>query len=405
MEELKHLKEKEGAALSCVSCGQCRTPRWLSKGKFGVCPVYETDYTPKFEPFFARGKNTIIRGILWDNLPLSRELAEIFFQCSLCGACEEFCHNSENPNIEFATHKWMENVAVYEALRADLVEAGFALEDHQDMNDFLLKLDNPYGRDKAEKLEWTEDLNFKTKDALKEPVDVLFYVGCTSALSPSTRVIAKSTAKILNKLNVNFGILGDKEICCGSVAKRTGDLKAFNHVLEKNVDLFKNIGIKKIVTSCAGCYRTFVKDYAAKLEDIEILHTSEFIIDLLKEKGINLKKLDLITTYHDPCHLGRHCGFYEPPREILSQISDFQEMQRVKTSAMCCGAGGGVKKAFAELAMEMAINRVKEAEETGAALLVSTCPFCHRNLSDAITQSCANLKMQDLTELILQSLE
>jgi len=405
MEKVKNLKEVESAALSCVACGQCRNPMWASKGRFGVCPVYSTDITPKFEAYFSRGKNMIIKSILWDDLPLSQDLANIFYQCTGCGSCEEFCHNSMNPNIDFATHKWVSHVEVYEALRADLVEAGFILEEHQEMNKALVEMDNPYGRDQTEKEDWMKDLDFTVKDASKEPVEYLYYVGCTSALSPSTRVVAQATSKILHKLGVDFGILGKQEVCCGSVAKRTGNLEAFNSTLKKNIKLFKENNIKKIITSCAGCYRTFLKDYAKELDGIEILHTSEFLQKYLKEHDIKLKKLGTVTTYHDPCHLGRHCEFYDPPREILDQISEFKEMHRIKGNAMCCGAGGGVKKAYPELAMEISNNRVQDAEDTEATCLVSTCPFCHRNLMDALEKSGSALKMRDLTELILESLE
>ena len=405
MEKLKNLNKVKNAALSCVSCGQCRNPIWPLKGIFGVCPVYNTDFTPKFEPFFSRGKNVILKGLLWEELSLSEDLANIFFQCTTCGACEEYCHNAKNPNIDFANHKWMENVNVYEALRADLVIAGFSLEEHKEMNKALVQLDNPYGRNKSEKTEWTQGLNFKIKDATKDSVEYLYYVGCTSALSSTTKVVARATAEILHKLEINFGILGKEEICCGSVAKRTGDLNAFNQVLAKNTEQFKKLGITKIITSCAGCYRTFIKDYKRKLKGIEIIHSSEFIANYIKEKNINLKNLNIKTTYHDPCHLGRHCDFYEPPRTLLKQISDIKEMKCTRENAMCCGAGGGVKKAFPDLAMEMATNRIREAEETNAEYLVSTCPFCHRNLLDSIIKINSNLKMRDLTELILKSLE
>ena len=405
MTELKNLTKVKDAALSCVACGQCRNPLWPAKGRFGVCPVYETDFTPKFEPYFARGKNTILKGLLWNELPLSDDLAQIFFQCTGCGSCEEFCQNAQNPNIEFVTHKWMENVKVYEALRADLVEAGFGLEEHNEMNRILEKLDNPYGREPSDKLSWVNELDFEIKDASTEPVEYLYYVGCTSALSPPTQIIARATATILNKLGVDFGILGAKEVCCGSVAKRTGNLQVFSSIQEKNINLFQELGIKKIITSCAGCYRTFLKDYKGKFTGIDVIHTSEFIINLLKQTNINLKKLDVTTTYHDPCHLGRHCGFYEPPREFLRQISNFHEMDRVRQNAMCCGAGGGVKKAFPDLSSEIAVNRMREAEKTNATYIISTCPFCHRNLMDCIQTLNSPIEMHDLTELILQALD
>ena len=164
--------------------------------------------------------------------------------------------------------------------------------------------------------------------------------------------------------------------------------------------------VKKIITSCAGCYRTLKVDYADILEDlnIEVLHTIEFLLQLIKEKNVQLKDLGINTTYHDPCHTGRHVGLYEEPRELLRKISNLTEMKTIKEAAMCCGAGGGLKKGFPELSLEIAKSRVQEAEETGAENLVSICPFCYRNLSDAIKALNSKIKMVDLLELIYQAL-
>lgn len=402
---LSNLNKVKDAALSCVQCGQCRSPQWASKGIFYLCPVYKTDLTPKFEPFYARGKNVILKGLFWGDLELSQELSEIIYQCNLCGACEEFCHNAFNESIDFANHRWMSHIKVFEALRADLVEAGFAIEAHVPMNKALVELFNPYGRDNKEKFEWTKQLDFAIKDANTEAADMLYFVGCTAALTPLIQKIAVATVKVLNKLGVDFSILGEQEICCGSVALRTGDRKAFEAVAEKNVELFKKAGIKQIVTSCAGCYRTLKKDYEGKLEGIEVLHIAEYLDKTMSEKNLTLKQLNITTTYHDPCHLGRHMKLYEAPRNILKRLSTFREMATNKAGAMCCGAGGGVKKGFPELSLEMAKNRVREAEETGADYLVSTCPFCYRNLNDAISALNSKLKMVDLIELFLEALE
>lgn len=402
---LSNLQQVRGAALACIHCGQCRVANFPAKGIYHVCPVYNTDVTPKFEPYFARGKNLILKGLFWGHLELSKELSDIIFQCSLCGACEDFCHNSYNENVDFANHRWVEHVKVFEALRADLVEAGFALEPHVPMNRAMVELLNPYGRDNKEKTWWTEKLDFEIKDASKESAEILYFVGCTAALTPEIQEIAINTAKILNKIGVDFAILGEQEVCCGSVAMRTGDRKAFNVILEKNIKLFEEKGIMKIITSCAGCFRTLMKDYGDKLNDIEVLHTVEFLEDLLKQDKIKVKKLDIQTTYHDPCHLGRHMRIYEAPRTILSSISTLIEMKTNREGAMCCGAGGGVKKGFSELSLEMAKNRVKEAKETGVKTLVSTCPFCYRNLYDAIESLNSDIKIVDLVDLFLEAIE
>ena len=402
---LKNLSELKDAALSCVQCGQCRVANWPSKGIYYVCPVYNTDMTPKFDPFFARGKNIILRGLFWGDLELSQEISNIIFQCTLCGACYEFCFDAHNDNFDFVTHRWTDHVKVYEALRADLVEAGFPIEAQVPMNKAMVELLNPYERDNKDKIKWTEKLDFKVKDASSETAEYLYFVGCTAALTPEIQTVAIYTANILNKIGVDFSAFGGNEVCCGSVAMRTGDRDAFEIVAKKNTELFKEGGIKKIITSCAGCYRTLKKDYGERLEDIEILHMVEFLEDLLNQDNVSVKKLDINTTYHDPCHIGRHMEVYEAPRRILNKISNFIEMKTNREGAMCCGAGGGVKKGFPELSLEIAKNRIKEAESIGASVLVSTCPFCYRNLSDAIKALNSDLKMVDLVELFLECLE
>jgi Fe-S oxidoreductase len=298
----------------------------------------------------------------------------------------------------------MDHVKVYEALRADLVEAGYPIESQVPMNKAMVELLNPYERDNKDKLDWTKELDFKVKDASKEDAEMLYFVGCTSALTSQIQRVAIATAKIFNKLGVNFSVFGEQEVCCGSVAMRTGDRKSFEKVIEENVKFFKDREIKTIVTSCAGCYKTFQKDYGDRLDGIEILHSVEYLRKIIAQNDVKLKKLDIKTTYHDPCHIGRHMGLYEEPRDILNKISDLTEMKTNRVGAMCCGAGGGVRKGFPELSMDMAKSRVKEAEETGAEYLVSTCPFCYRNLYDAIEDLNSNLKMTDLVELILESL-
>ncbi|MFX0135020.1 MAG: (Fe-S)-binding protein [Candidatus Hodarchaeota archaeon] len=393
-EKFKHLAKVGPNVLQCIACGDCReqTDYTAIPQKWGVCVA--RDHTSGFEPFFSRGKMQIIRSLWQGKLELSKDMAEVIFQCPTCNACTEACAYD------------MDNVALYEALRAELVDAGCGLEAHIPMNKAMVELLNPYERDNKLKSKWLEKLDFKVKDANTEKAEVLYFVGCTSALTPDIETVAINTAKVFNKLGVDFSVFGEQEVCCGSVAMRTGDHKAFNSVARKNYELFKKSGVKTIVTSCAGCYRTLKKDYVDYLEDleIEILHTVEFLLKVIQEKNIQLKNLGLNTTYHDPCHTGRHSGLYEEPREILKKIANLTEMKTIKQSAKCCGAGGGVKKGFPELALEIAKSRIQEAEETGAEYLVSICPFCYRNLSDAIEASGSNLKMVDLTELINQAL-
>ncbi len=394
-EKFPHLGKLQKRILQCISCGDCReaTDNTINPPKWGVCVAREN--TVGFEPFFGRGKMQIIRSLWQGKLNLSPGMAEVIFQCPTCGACGKTCYYQIN------------SVDYYEALRAELCDAGYGLESHKAMNQVMLEKLNPYNQDNARKKEWLAKLDFKVKDAAVETAEVLYFVGCTAALSPDIQTVAINTAKVLHKLGVDFAVFGEKEVCCGSVAMRTGNRKIFEQIAQKNVAMFKEKGVKTIITSCAGCYRTLKIDYAPYLKDanIKILHTAEFLDNLIKEKGIPLKNLGIKVTYHDPCHTGRHTGVYEPPRSILRKIATLTEMKTIKDNAKCCGAGGGVKKGFPKLALDIAKKRVKEAEETGADYLVSICPFCNRNLTEAIQESGSKLKFKDLIELVEEALK
>ncbi|MBD3255692.1 MAG: disulfide reductase [Candidatus Lokiarchaeota archaeon] len=389
-----HLAKLEDIVLTCISCGDCREAVDITSDppKFGVCVARE--HSPGFEPFFSRGKMQIIRSLWQGKLELSKDMAEVIYQCPTCNACSEICSYE------------MDNTSLYEALRAELVEAGCGLESHEPMNKAMVTLSNPYQRDNKEKQNWIEKLDFLLKDALKEKADVLYFVGCTAALTSDIQNVAVNTVKVLKKLGVDFSVLGENEVCCGSVAMRTGDRKAFDHVATKNHELFKTSGARKIITSCAGCYRTLKVDYKDILDDLDIkvYHTIEFIREVILKKDVPLKNLGITTTYHDPCHTGRHTGIYEEPRDLLKKIARLTEMETIKENAKCCGAGGGVKKGFPEFALEIAKSRVQEAEETNADYLVSICPFCYRNLSDAINALNSEIKMIDLMELMEQAI-
>lgn len=394
-EKYKYLSKVRDILLTCISCGDCREAVDITANppKDGVCVAKE--HSVGFEPFFSRGKMQIIRSIWQGKLELSKDMAEVIYQCPTCNACAEVC-----------TYE-MDNSALYEALRAELVDAGCGLDAHEPMNEAMVKMLNPYKRDNKEKADWLSELDFEIKDASKEKTEVLYFVGCTAGLTPDIRTVAVNTAKVLYKLGVDFGVLGENEVCCGSVAMRTGDRKAFNSVAKKNYELFKQMEVKTIITSCAGCYRTLKIDYAEIMDElgIEILHSIELIRNIINEKDIKLKKLDITATYHDPCHTGRHTGLYEEPREILNKIADVTEMRTIKENAKCCGAGGGVKKGFPEFSLEIAKSRVREAMDTDTDYLVSICPFCFRNLSDAIDALDSNIEMIDLLELIYKALE
>ncbi len=400
-EKLKRMLEYEERLLSCVSIGDCTN---AIKGLYSnpileaTCPMIE--HGPGFEAFLARGKFTIARGLLDGKIEPSEGLAEVIYQCTLCGACREVCNNPENPFMKInAKENIVDHIEIWEALRADLVDAGVApMPRHKEIFQQVKKEHNPYFEKHSERLNWLP----KDSKYLSKGGDALFFVGCTSAYR--LNYVSSTFLDIANKSKINLTISPD-EWCCGSINLRTGDLKIAKQLAQHNYELFKNSEIDKLVTTCAGCYRTLKMDYPKLIDnwEFEVVHSIEMIDELIKKGKIKFSnKINGVITYHDPCHLGRYCGVYDAPRNVIDAIraNDFVEMRRNKKYAFCCGAGGGVKSGFPDLALEIAIDRIEEAEDTGAKYLTTTCPFCLNNLKDAAKAKKSSIKVVDLLELV-----
>ncbi|MBM4241630.1 MAG: (Fe-S)-binding protein [Euryarchaeota archaeon] len=222
---------------------------------------------------------------------------------------------------------------------------------------------------------------------------MIYFRGCV--IREKLNNISEATEIILQRADVDYITLKD-ENCCGSFLLRTGFHDDAVEVMTKTLD---KIGNDKILTSCAGCYRTLKYDYSNILDaNLDVTHTSQFFGSLIAEGKLELKKVSEKVTYHDPCHLGRHCREYDAPRNILNKTADLVEMDRNKEKSRCCGAGGGVKSAFSDITEEISKMRIDDAKITGANIIASACPFCILNLENAC-RGC--LKILDLSEIIL----
>ncbi len=218
--------------------------------------------------------------------------------------------------------------------------------------------------------------------------------------------IAKSTIELLRKADVNFKLLGKDEWCCGSVLLRTGNIETAKDIAEHNIQVLNKADTAQVLTSCAGCYRTLKKDYEEMFgkQNFEIIHIVDFLGELVDEGKLKFPEVKIKVTYHDPCHLGRHTNIYDTPRKILNSIPGLElvEMARNRKNARCCGAGGGVRSAFKELSDKMADERLKEAEETGAEVLTSACPFCTFALREAAKRNGSKMRVLDLPEFLVE---
>lgn len=214
---------------------------------------------------------------------------------------------------------------------------------------------------------------------------MIYFRGCTAREKETS--IADATEELLKLADVEYRVLEDEK-CCGSVLIRTGFIDEAQKQIEKNTELLSG---ELILTSCAGCYKTLKQDY----DDLDVIHISQFLNTLVDEKKLDFNKKDLKVTYHDSCHLGRHCNVFDEPRNVISNVANLLEMQNNRENSLCCGAGGGVKSAYPEIASQMADSRISQAIETGADLLVTPCPFCKLNLKDR------GLNVLDLTEFLI----
>ncbi len=352
----------------------------------------------RFETFYPSGRIHLARGLFEGKLKWNDRVRDIIFACPTCASCTIQCQSRHHDAI----------VDIIEALRADAVSKGFGpLPGQKLFAESIKKEHNPYKEKHVERLSWKEGMQDQVPE--KEKAEVLYFVGCTSSYRQQD--LARNTVKLLNKLGVDFTVSKD-EWCCGSPLMRTGQLDQVVELVKNNLELIKKTGAKTVISSCAGCYRTLKVDYpkyAEMLEGVEILHVTEFLQKIMKQKKVKFKKKynGLKVTYHDPCHLGRHSGVYDAPRTIIKAIPGIKmiEMPRTRENSWCCGAGGGVKSAYKKWAVEISKERVEEAEKTGCEILLSACPFCMTNLQDAINDSNSKIKFMDVVDLLTEVLQ
>lgn len=215
---------------------------------------------------------------------------------------------------------------------------------------------------------------------------MLYFRGCTAREKETNIQIA--TEKLLNLAGIDYHILDD-EACCGSVLLRTGFNDEAEKQMAKNTEVLKN---EKILTSCAGCYKTLKEDY----DDLDVIHISQLLDVLINDGKLEFDKIDFDVTYHDSCHLGRHMEVYDEPRNVIKSVANLVEMENIREESLCCGAGGGVKSAYPEIAGEMARARLKQAKDTNCRTLVTPCPFCKLNLEND------DLEVLDITEFLVR---
>jgi heterodisulfide reductase subunit D len=288
-------------------------------------------------------------------------------------------------------------VETIELFKNYVVEHEGALPIHKEIHDCVKQEGNPFGEPASKRTDCLAE--FK----LKKEADVVYFVGCMS--SYRLQSIAKSTARLLQKLDVNFTIL-ENEVCCGSVLLRTGQSKEVTELMKTNLEQIQSTGATKVVFSCPGCFMTISRDYPKFGSDLEFepIHLSEFLSGHLGQ--LEIKQSGTKTTYHDPCHLGRARKIYDAPREIMQTVyPNFVELNTNKELARCCGAGGGMRSAYPEISEKIASTRLEDIKNSGVQHIVSACPFCEFQFIEMAEKEGLNLDVKDIAEVLLENLQ
>jgi Fe-S oxidoreductase/nitrate reductase gamma subunit len=322
---------------------------------------------------------------------------ESIWACTTCGACMEVCP------------VFIEHVPRIVDMRRNLVEMkanfpGELLPFFENME----QRSNPWGIAPSERAKWASEINVKPFEDGK--TEYLFYVGCAGAFDARSRRVTLAIARILDASGISWGILGRDERCCGDSLRRLGNEFVFDRMVRENIELFERRGIRRIITQCPHCYSTFRNDYRQYGVELEVLHHTELLNDLVKAGKLRLngnKDLGNIV-FHDSCYLGRYNMIYEAPRSVIASVTGHAptEMERRLDNSFCCGGGGGGMWMEESGGIRMNVARVEEALAKDPGTICVSCPYCMTMFEDGLKDKDADDRVQvlDVAEILATAL-
>ena len=379
---------------SCADCGRCSDNCPANAVGRPLSPRFITikarDYAFQHYPMFGKtGNGTPLIGSIYSE--------DEIWSCTTCGACEEEC-----PLL-------IEYIDKIVDLRRGMVDDGNVPKSIQKALKALESRGNPYGKMEKKKADWTKDKEFQpTCDVKildgKNTADTLYFVDSITAYDDRIQAIGRATARILDQVGENFGILGAAEKDSGHEVRRFGEETLFMALRDHNVEAIKASGVQRIVTADPHAYNALKHDYK-DMPPVE--HISQVLAREIKTGNLKLNPVENandVYTYHDPCYLGRHNQVYDDPRDVIDAIPGLKrvEMGRCRDRSFCCGGGGLMLFYEPKEDQRMGVKRVQMAAEAGANVIVTACPFCMVNIEDAIKVTGLEGKMTaiDLTELV-----
>jgi Fe-S oxidoreductase/nitrate reductase gamma subunit len=381
----------------CVRCGRCsdNCPSHISGQPLSPMMIVQNLKTHMNEvgPILVDAKQRGEPLPVFDHMVGGAVKEEALWACRTCGACVQECpvYIEHIPTI-VDMRRWL----VLD--KAEVPETAMsALQNIEQRG-------HPWRGSAFTRTDWMDGLNVPQYDGSQE---YLYWVGCTGALVDRAVRISQSVVRLLSEAGVSYGVIGAAETCNGDPARRLGNEYLYQMLVQQNIETFNELGVKKIIVHCPHCFNTFKNEYPDFGARFEVIHHSVLFDHLLKEGRLQPKAgLGQKITYHDPCYLGRHNGIYDEPRELLAAIPNVElvEMERSRTTSMCCGAGGGCIWMEEKEGRRVNHVRTQQAIDTGADVVAVACPFCIQMFEDGIPalqpDETKRMRTFDISELL-----
>ena len=372
----------------CLKCGACKT----AFGPFlTICP---SGFKYGFESHFAIGRVEIAKAVLDGRLELNASLMNRIYSCTSCGGCDQQCGHTVG----------VFPLQIIEELKREAITKGFIPPSVRDFLKNMSRHGNPFLEDQGKRGEWARGLKVNKYDGQ----EFLFYVGCVGSFDERGKKISRALSSLLFKADIDFGILGAEETCDGNEVSRVGERGLFEYLAEQNIEIFKNKGVRKIITLSPHAYNAFKKDYTTLGAQFDVTHHAQLLNTLVKSGKIKVKRgLKKLVTFHDPCFLGRHNADFDSAREILTAIPHLilTEMEMNRENSFCCGGGGG--NFFTDILgssgeRSPARVRIRQALETKAEIIAVACPNCAKMLEDAVKAEGVEerIAVKDISEIL-----
>ncbi len=386
---------------ACTRCGECRVwcPTFAEKESLeAITPFKKID---TLRAYLRRQHGLLAR--LFGPRPIHDEelaaYAEGVYTCTLCARCYQVCPVG------------IDMRSLWIAMREQLVDLELHPELMNRLRETVTTHYNISGDPNENRLGWTANMA-RVPEGLdrRKGAEVVYFMGCVAAFYPMVYSVPQSLLALMDGAGVDYTTMGGDEYCCGFPLVIAGMGEDAHALMRHNVETVRAMGAQTLVAACPSCFHTWKHTYPELMGEplgFRVLHETEFLANLVAAGGLDLKPVEKVVTYHDPCDLGRTSGIYDAPRQIIEAVPGISlvEMRDTRQYALCCGGGGDVEMADAETAQAVGQRRMGQAQDTGAELIITACQQCKRTLLGAARKARIRIRTLDVSELLVESIQ